>query len=252
MTDENYKQVSPKKLPAGLGWGVLVGQGGEAGEVVKVVTRRGKEWLATLVEEVQYGVWSTDATESAIGQTRERLENRADRREEWAESRDRKAEESWDASRRAVDGIPLGQPILVGHHSERGHRKAIDTAQRKATESVEHLAMSRRHDQAADTIRRQLRTSIYDDDEDAIEQLTWKLEELESERERIKDLNRRIRKGEPMETLGLTDSEKRDLQYAAQWHGRNTFPSYVLQNIGGNINRTKQRVARLKKFRGVE
>lgn len=251
-TETEYRSATPRKLPGGQGWGVLVGPGAEAGEVVEATTRRGKTWLATLVEEVQYGVWSTDTTEPTLGRTRERLENRADQREEWAESRERKADQAWDASRKAVEGIPLGQPILVGHHSERGHRRAIKRAQDKATESVEHLGMANRHSTAASTIRRQLRTSIYDDDPDAIEQLTWKLEGLEAQRERIKDLNKRIRKGEPLDSLSLTDGERRDLHYAAQWHGRKTFPPYVLQNLGGNITRTRQRLERIKKARGVE
>ncbi len=251
MSNE-LKNATPRKLPGGLGWGVLVGPGGVTGETVQVTTRKGKTWTAVLVEEVIAGVWSTDQTEPASGATRDRLDRRAERREEWADSRERKGEAAWEASRQAVEGIPLGQPILVGHHSERAHRKALGTSERKAFEGIEHHRMADRHQQAAEGIRRQLDQSIYDDDPDVIEALTERIAMLEEQRERIKDLNRRIRKGEPLDSLGLTEKETRDLQFAAANHGRKTFPPYVLQNLGGNIKRQKDRLARLKKLRGLK
>lgn len=59
---------------------------------------------------------------------RERLERKLERRQQWAESRERKAE----SARRASDAVllpPGGEPIKIGHHSEKRHRAAI----RKAT-----------------------------------------------------------------------------------------------------------------------
>jgi hypothetical protein len=41
------------------------------------------------------------------------------------------------ASSAAVEGIPLGQPILVGHHSEKRHRAALKKARDNATKSNE-------------------------------------------------------------------------------------------------------------------
>lgn len=46
------------------------------------------------------------------------------------------------ASSAAVEGIPPGQPILIGHHSEKRHRAAIKKAQRNATRSVEEFRKS--------------------------------------------------------------------------------------------------------------
>ena len=176
---------------------------------------------------------------------RERRENRAERRRDWAEGRKTKADTAWQKSRDAVDGIPLGQPILVGHHSERGHRKALATSDRHARKTIEHIDMAKHHAQAATTIERQLDQSIYSDDPDAIERLQEKIDGLEERRDRIKDLNRRIRKGESLDNLGLTEKEIGDLAMAAAWHNRKTFPPYILQNLGGNINRAKKRLAEL-------
>lgn len=57
---------------------------------------------------------------------KERAEARADRLEERAEKKSGEAAAAWEAGRRIADGIPMGQPILVGHHSERRHRRDIE------------------------------------------------------------------------------------------------------------------------------
>jgi len=66
-----------------------------------------------------------------------RAEARAERREERAEKWDRAAHAAREASDRAVAGIPMGQPILVGHHSERRHRAALERSHRKMGEYFE-------------------------------------------------------------------------------------------------------------------
>ena len=54
--------------------------------------------------------------------TREKMERKAARREEWAESRREAASAAFSSARETASNIPLGQPILVGHHSERRMR----------------------------------------------------------------------------------------------------------------------------------
>jgi predicted RNA methylase len=53
----------------------------------------------------------------------ERAEERAERFEDYSEARAKDAEQARAGVARIADGIPLGQPILVGHHSERHARK---------------------------------------------------------------------------------------------------------------------------------
>jgi phospholipid N-methyltransferase len=65
----------------------------------------------------------------------ERAEERADRFEEYGDKRHADAEAAHAAVTEIADGIPLGQPILVGHHSERRARKdaeKIESGMRKA------------------------------------------------------------------------------------------------------------------------
>ena len=53
---------------------------------------------------------------------------RAERRHEWAASAAQKSNEYFQRSNKHRDFLSLGEPIKVGHHSERGHRKMIDDA----------------------------------------------------------------------------------------------------------------------------
>ena len=53
---------------------------------------------------------------------RERLERKLQKRRQWAAARRDAATQRFAAADAAVVHIPLGQPILVGHHSEKAHR----------------------------------------------------------------------------------------------------------------------------------
>lgn len=68
---------------------------------------------------------------------------RAERLEQRAERHDAAATAAYERSNALVALIPLGQPILVGHHSERGHRAALDKSHRAMDKSVEESAIAR-------------------------------------------------------------------------------------------------------------
>jgi hypothetical protein len=59
----------------------------------------------------------------------ERAEMRADYHEEHAGKAASAASAAWQAEHGILDMIPMGQPILVGHHSERRHRRDLDRAE---------------------------------------------------------------------------------------------------------------------------
>lgn len=100
----------------------------------------------------------------------DRAEERADRFDEYREHRIEDAARARDAVKQIADGIPMGQPILVGHHSERharrdqrrieaGMRKAVDawrTAdywQRRAAGAIRHAKYKQRPDVRARRIK---------------------------------------------------------------------------------------------------
>ena len=69
----------------------------------------------------------------------DRAEDRAGRFAGYSSNAEKRAETAIRAGEAAVNGIPLGQPILVGHHSERKHRRAVERAQREAQKVVEEV-----------------------------------------------------------------------------------------------------------------
>lgn len=58
----------------------------------------------------------------------ERAEDRALYHDEAAGRAAGRSEAAYRAEHRILDGYPMGQPILVGHHSERRHRRDLDRA----------------------------------------------------------------------------------------------------------------------------
>jgi hypothetical protein len=201
--------------------------------------------------------------------TRERRERRADRYEEWAEKRAAKQADLNEAARadEAATGIPFGQPILVGHHSEGRHRAAIARIDRAMGAAVDNSRKAASMADRADTIRAQNDAAIYSDDSDAIEALTAKIEGLEAKRERIKRYNATCRKRAKTGLDNLTDEDKTQWQAdlgtleareradllgsIKAWGdiqckgGR--FPGYTLTNLGGQISTARKRLASLQR-----
>jgi len=58
------------------------------------------------------------------------------------------------ASREATRGIPMGQPILRGHHSERRHRKAVEKADRAMAKARELTERARTAEDRARSLER--------------------------------------------------------------------------------------------------
>lgn len=70
----------------------------------------------------------------------DRAEQRAERFEDYGDSRRADAEQAREAVSSIADGIPMGQPILVGHHSEKHARRdaeKIENGMRRAVKMWE-------------------------------------------------------------------------------------------------------------------
>ena len=95
--------------------------------------------------------WSTAAEDYVLSlgieieedDTPDDVEARVDRFSGYADTAKRNADAASNAAHRIMDNIPLGQPILVGHHSERRARadvKRIDNGMRRAIAETERAA----------------------------------------------------------------------------------------------------------------
>jgi hypothetical protein len=187
---------------------------------------------------------------------REKLERRLERRREWATARDRDANARFNNAARAVDGIPPGQPILVGHHSERHHRAALDRHDTNMRKGVEAADMASRHRSAAGGLADALDRSIFSDDEDAISRLEERIAEREAERSRLKAYNASARaaakRGGTIGDTELLDEAQRASLLSVARHAPyqlrkgGQFPSYALTNLGKSIKADRDRIATIK------
>lgn len=179
---------------------------------------------------------------------RERLERKLEKRKLWQESRKRQAEEHFKKADQATAGIPFGQPILVGHHSERRHRAAIERGQANGFAGVADLKMADTHASKAAGIEAALDSSVFSDDVDAVEQLEQRIKDNEAKAERYTAINKAWRKCKgdvaAMVATGLVgqalaESMKRTMELCP-WHP--TPMGLDLTSVRASIRRDKKRI----------
>jgi hypothetical protein len=139
--------------------------------------------------------------------------------------------------------IPLGQPILVGHHSEsrdRRYRSRIHSTMIKGCELQK--AASRLTSAAASAGH-----AIMSDDPEAIAALSAKLKQLEDAQARMKAANKLVKKKDVdgLRNLGFSDRTIANL-LEPDFCGRVGFPSYATSNNNANIRRIRERIAFLQ------
>lgn len=195
---------------------------------------------------------------------RERRERKAERLREWADQREAKGRAQVEGARTISSYIPFGQPILVGHHSEKRHRRDLDRIDRGFSNGYGNIEKADSFRSRADNIEAAADRAIYDDDPDAIERLEEKIAKLEAERERNKTFNkthafvgdnRFDREGRVGEIVGkrtgfvtvrFKDGTTEDVPRAR------VFPalsSYVASNLNGLLGTTRKRLDYLKRQR---
>lgn len=187
----------------------------------------------------------------------ERVDARRERLERAALRARRESESASKRMRSMMDAIPPGQPILVGHHSERRHRsdlRKIDNAMRT---SVERGQDAKRLAEAAASVGS---AGISSDDPEALDLLRRKLASLEQQRDDRKRLNaawRKAKKPAPDDSegwrkvadiYGCSDNDLRSVRttFARFPWQKQPFPSYSLTNLGGNIRNVRERIAQLE------
>jgi hypothetical protein len=185
---------------------------------------------------------------------RERLERKAERRREWAAKAETRSNAAFDSARRVADGIPLGQPILVGHHSEKHHRRDISRIDSGMRRGCEEADKAKDHVSKAGGIEHQLERSIFSDDVDALEQLHARIEELEQARAWHTAVNRAFRKAPGVDAAAkltelvvskvLTQEQAMGIakSMSYSWDKANPFPAYVNANLGNRIRADRERI----------
>ena len=190
----------------------------------------------------------------AIGRS-DHEERKEDRINYLAEKAVKAKKESNRHVQRSIDagrGIEFGQPILVGHHSEKRHRAAIrkqDEAMQKAmAENDKSDYYQSRAEAAAGN------NSISGDDPEAVNKYKEKLAKLEAAQEQMKSVNAYWRKQRTMKGYpGMSDkgAEEIDEQMktAYSWVQKSgPCESWRLSNNKAEIRRVKEKLESLEKL----
>lgn len=123
----------------------------EKGETILVTTKYGKENESIVFNLIfeRDGFYYYSIVRADGFNVQEWAKRKAERRLDWAATAGRKSEEYFKASNKDSDFLSLGEPIKIGHHSERRHRKAIEDAWHNMGKSVEFDEKAREHERIA-------------------------------------------------------------------------------------------------------
>lgn len=194
--------------------------------------------------------------------SRDDYEERQKRRKSHLLIRAQKAESegqaACDEATRIARLRPFGQPILVGHHSERSARADQRRIDRNMSKAVGKSAQAEELKRRADCVGK---GGISSDDPEAVQKLRDKLEGLKRRHETRKRVNAAWQKaGKPSAndadawralagSLQLTsdDVERIRLGMARDWRSEpRPFPTYVQTNTNAELRRLKRRIEELE------
>jgi hypothetical protein len=99
--------------------------------------------------ERQLAITEPETYEDRLQARAARADARVNRRRDWAGKAHRRSDAAFRGAMAAVDGIPPGQPILVGHHSERRHRAALNRHDGRMRHAIDEDRLAQHHEQCA-------------------------------------------------------------------------------------------------------
>lgn len=177
----------------------------------------------------------------------ERIERRRERLEARLARLNAAAAEQWHKGdlREEVSGIPFGQPILVGHHSEGRHRRMIERARRACNRACELMDEAKRVAGQLDGVGH---AGISADDPDAIAKLRAKLAALEARAENENRWNKQLRKG-GVEAVDAPDDVKAEMSRMVERWPYMARKYFHVENRRAEIRRVKERIERLERDR---
>lgn len=124
----------------------------EKGEIITVQTKYGKENECEVHNLVAAsgGFYYYSITRADGYNMQERAKRKAEQQRASAIKAEAKSQHYFDRSNKDRDFLSLAEPIKVGHHSEKRHRKAIEDAWNNTGKAVEMHDKARKHEQKAE------------------------------------------------------------------------------------------------------
>lgn len=123
----------------------------QKGDVILVTTKYGKEnecivhnLVASKDGSFYYSITRADGFNS-----QERALNKANKYTNCAANAEKRSEQYYEASQEGKDFLSLGEPIKVGHHSEKRHRALIERNWNRMGKSVEESEKAEKYEDKA-------------------------------------------------------------------------------------------------------
>lgn len=168
---------------------------------------------------VEQGATAPTLTRAQVlGDYRGRVEGKRERLEERAGAARAAGSARHGQVRSIMRWIEPGQPILVGHHSERRHRRDLARADQHMAKAVELANKAERLESRAESVGH---GGIASDDPEALQQLRAKLAERQARQEKMK---------------------------AANKAKRGTYQPFQLSNNNAEIRRLSQRIEQIEQL----
>lgn len=220
----------------------------------------------------------------------QRKEAKIQRYEDLAIRKSVEAKSLYEQAHKMADIIPFGQPILIGHHSEKSDRSYRNRINNKYEKAFEVSNTAEYYDDKVNAMK--TNTAISQDDPEAIQKLKQKLEGIEKEIEQVKEHNKKCvgfyqlgagqtrpgykliwdsNSGKTIAKLinGVINWESKKLpedikkiieDYAKTGvfeqkpltKDQTKHDSYVLENLNGNKTRIKKRIESLQQLEKIE
>lgn len=150
----------------------------------------------------------------------------------------RRSKRGWDD----LHAIPFGQPILIGHHSEKRDRNY----RRKACANIDKSVELNRAAGEAEARAAAIGTGgVSSDDPDGIEKLTEQLNERKAKQEKMGTANKLVRKKDKPGLIAMGYPERLVDKWLTEpsWGGKfRAYEPYELSNNSANIRRIEDRI----------
>lgn len=186
-----------------------------------------------------------------------RKENRLEAFRSLAEKNEALASASYQAAKNITDFIPLGQPILVGHHSEKRHRRDLERVDSSMRKSIEASNKAEYYKEKADSLGLEWKVgdTVYSDDPEAILKLELTLADLQITANRYKEINAICRskklsdeqkKEQLAAKLGIKEEDAHKLLNPVYSFYGQGVPTFTVTNHRANLRRVEKRIEELK------
>jgi len=200
--------------------------------------------METIQQSLHLAVLEEANNEKPLNAYEERLERKRERYKDLAAKARKQSDSVYQHARSMSSCIPFGQPILVGHHSERRDRNFRSRIHNTYGKSFKLNDKASYYEGKASSVGS---GGISSDDPEAIQKLKAELAACEANQANMKAANKLLKKRDMagLKALGYSDEAIHEL-LNPRFSNNIGYASFTLSNNNANIRRIKLRIQDLE------